>query len=67
MRGLQREIEKAIGWFEPRLRDPRVTVEPKPGSTNDLVAKIEATLRLEHVYEPVAFRIALQPAQPSRS
>jgi|ERR1051325_6694218 type VI secretion system protein ImpF len=53
-------LRKAIEAYEPRLSNPRVTVEQVPGEELALMARIEATMVTETVPEPVSFLTVLQ-------
>jgi type VI secretion system protein ImpF len=57
---LRAEIEATIARFEPRLTALRVTVIEDPSSLEPrLRLRIEAVLRAEPAYEPVAFETML--------
>jgi type VI secretion system lysozyme-like protein len=55
---IEREVTEAVRAFEPRLRDPRVTIEPDAGTPWRLCLRIRGTLLgsdgVEHVVTYVA-------------
>ena len=48
-------LEKAIETFEPRLRQVQVSLEMQPSHGKSIMFKIEATLLVEPLPEPVVF------------
>lgn len=52
---MERVIEKAIGAFEPRLRDVRVTIEVFHNATQSLSLVVRAHMVVGDVLEPVSF------------
>ena len=57
---LARLVEATIRAFEPRLVEPRVTVERQEDSERSLVVWIEGAIRVGTLLEPVAFPLALE-------
>jgi type VI secretion system protein ImpF len=57
---LRRALEAAIIAFEPRLKDPVVTIEPSRDGEQALRFRIDAHLRVEPAPEPVAFATVLE-------
>lgn len=57
---MQRVLEAAIGLFDPRLEDVRVTLVPVRDVEQKLRFRIDARLRIEPVPEPVTFDTVLQ-------
>jgi len=62
---LSRLIEAAIRAFEPRMVDPKVSVELSDGNNRSLQVWIEGTIRIGTLLEPVSFPLALE-ARASR-
>jgi type VI secretion system protein ImpF len=60
---LRRAVETIIGWFEPRLRDVRVTLHP-PENRFDRTLRmtIHALLWVEPDPEPITFDTLVQPS-----
>ncbi|MBK8174251.1 MAG: type VI secretion system baseplate subunit TssE [Rhodospirillales bacterium] len=56
---MARHIVAAIAAYEPRLKRPRVTIEPSVDRRDGAVARIEGSLAMGSVIEPVVFRVAL--------
>lgn len=57
---LRRALEAAIIAFEPRLKDPVVTLEPAREGEQALRFRIDAHLRVDPAPEPVAFATVLE-------
>lgn len=57
---LARMIERTIRAFEPRMLDPKVTVEEREGSDRGLSVVLEGTVRVGTLLEPVSFPLALE-------
>ena len=57
---LARLIERTIRAFEPRMLDPKVTVEEREGSDRGLSVVLEGTVRVGTLLEPVSFPLALE-------
>src|SRR5262249_25518454 len=57
---IQRILEAAIGLFDPRLEDVRVTLVPVHDLEQRLRFRIDARLRMEPTPEPVTFDTVLQ-------
>ena len=49
------EIEKAISFFEPRLKKPIVRIESQAGKKRELFFRISGILAVEPLAEPVSF------------
>jgi type VI secretion system protein ImpF len=58
-RRISREVEQAISQFEPRLKAPRVVLEPQQKFDQVLRFRIEALLQMDPAVEPVTFDAAL--------
>ena len=56
---MARHIGDAIIAYEPRLANPRVTVERDPSRRDRAIARIEGSIVLGPVMEPVIFRLPL--------
>lgn len=56
---MARHIGDAILAYEPRLSNPRVTVERDPSRRDRAVARIEGSIGLGAVMEPVIFQLSL--------
>lgn len=56
---LARILERTIAFYEPRLRQVRVSIEPSAKQRNAVVGSIEAMLVYGTVNEPVAFPLVL--------
>ena len=54
------EIAQALAAYEPRLSQVRVTLDPVQGNPSALAGRIEATLALGMVGEPVSFPLLIQ-------
>jgi type VI secretion system protein ImpF len=59
---MRRAIEAAITIFEPRLEDPRVTMEPVSQGDRLIRFRIDARLKIEPAPEPVSFDTRLEVA-----
>jgi len=57
---LARLLEATIRAFEPRMLDPRVTVEGRDADDRSLAVWIEGTIRVGTILEPVSFPLALE-------
>ncbi|HEV7372443.1 type VI secretion system baseplate subunit TssE [Arenibaculum sp.] len=53
-------IERTIAAFEPRLANPRVSVERLAGERRSLLARIEGTIVVGTMVEPVSFPVLLR-------
>jgi len=59
-RRLAAEVAAAVAAFEPRLRDVRVRVERVAGADRSLALRVEATLSVGLVAEPVSFPVLVR-------
>jgi len=60
-RQLAQILEQAIKFYEPRLREVRVTIESSTTSKITTTGTIEAMLVVDNVNEPVSFPLVLTP------
>ncbi len=63
---LGRLMEATIEAFEPRLLDPRVTVEENGENERGLYVWIEGEVKIGTLREPVSFPLAIDPAGATR-
>lgn len=57
---MRRSIEQTVATFEPRLEDPRVTIEPVQPGDRSIRFRIDARLKIEPAPEPVTFDTRLE-------
>jgi len=57
---LAAELRRAIAVYEPRLAGVRVFLDAVPGDDFGLIGRIEATMLVGHVPQPVSFDTVLQ-------
>jgi type VI secretion system protein ImpF len=57
---MRRAIEEAVSTFEPRLEEPRVTIEPIQPGDRSIRFRIDARLKIEPAPEPVSFDTRLE-------
>jgi type VI secretion system protein ImpF len=60
---IARIITRAIEQYEPRLQNPRVTVETRDGLEHSLAVRIEGSLVMGTVTEPVSFPLMSESGQ----
>ena len=65
-RRLQRNIERAIALFEPRLTRVAVTQDPAGSPRGTIRFRIDAILRVEPFREPVAFDTVVETSGGTR-
>jgi type VI secretion system protein ImpF len=63
---LARLVEQTIRAFEPRMIDPRVTVEEQSDNDRALTVFIDGTIRVGTLLEPVSFPLALEGGTSQR-
>jgi type VI secretion system lysozyme-like protein len=57
---LAKLIERTIRAYEPRLREPRVRVEPREGSDRSLDVFISGSVKVGMVMEPISFPLVIR-------
>ncbi len=63
---LARLVEATIRAFEPRMIDPKVAVEHREGSDRTLIVRIEGSIRIGTLLEPVSFPLTLESGSSRR-